>query len=112
MEDYLPTGNPYVKPSSRVSFSEFQNEVGEWGNKTFTKASQMSRLAHLKREVNELIESQDPKEAADCLILLLHWSYNAGVDLFEVAKVKHEINKMRVWGEPDSEGVVEHIKNE
>ncbi len=92
------------------NFSKFQKEVGTWGNETFTKAHPDSIIAHLRREVTELQNSHRPEESADCLILLLHHAHRVGYDLLEEAKKKFEIIKKRKWGEPDKEGVVEHIK--
>ena len=91
--------------------SQFQDEVGEWGNITFTEATSVSICSHLKREVIELDQAArtlralsadlDPKqlkrelalEAADCYMLLLHLCHRNQIDLEETAKEKFEINK-------------------
>jgi NTP pyrophosphatase (non-canonical NTP hydrolase) len=88
----------------------FQTEVGEWGDATFAGSTENSVVAHLKKEVNELAESHDPEEAADCLLLLLHHAYKCGYDLMIEAFKKFETNKKRRWGRPDKDGVVEHIR--
>jgi NTP pyrophosphatase (non-canonical NTP hydrolase) len=108
--------------------SDFQREVGEWGNITFTEATTASMCAHLKREVIELDDAArrlrtfapgyDPvqrrkdlaEEAADCLMLLLHIAHRNSIDLEEAARQKFEVNKRRQWGKPDADGVCEHIK--
>lgn len=90
--------------------NNFQKEVGDWGTKTFQKATPESIVAHLKKEVSELAESHKPQEGADCLILLLHHAHIVGYDLLEEAKKKLQINKKRRWGYPDENGVVEHIR--
>jgi NTP pyrophosphatase (non-canonical NTP hydrolase) len=69
-------------------------------------------VAHLKKEVDELAESHDPEEAADCLILLLHHAHKCGYDLMIEAFKKFEINRQRRWGRPDEDGVVEHIRED
>lgn len=106
----------------------FQDEIGEWGNRTFTKATEHSIIAHLRREVEEVQKSVDllgrdlPEgirkqmreelgfELADCYMLLLHLAHRNRVDLVHFANIKFEINQARQWGQPDSEGVCEHIK--
>ena len=88
----------------------FQDEVGEWGDIVFTKSTPHNIVTHLRREVNELSESHSPEEGADCFLLLLHHAHECGYDLMAEAIKKFQINKGRKWGEPDSEGVVEHIR--
>jgi hypothetical protein len=54
-------------------------------------------------------------EYADCLILLLDaYRMNGGRadDLIETCYKKLEINRKRKWGKPDTNGVVEHIREE
>lgn len=89
----------------------FQDKVGEWGNYTFPRGTPDSIVTHLKKEVEELAESHDPAEAADCFLLLLQHAHRCGYDLAAEAIKKFEINKNRKWGIPDAEGVVEHIRS-
>ena len=91
---------------------DFQREVGEWGNLTFPKGTPDSLVAHLKKEVDELGETHDPEEAADCLLLLLHHAHKCGYDLVIETFRKFKTNKLRKWGEPDENGVVEHIRGD
>ncbi|MEG1415877.1 MAG: DUF550 domain-containing protein, partial [Clostridium sp.] len=84
---------------------------------------------HLKKEVDELIEALENfskgggrpselfflagSEFADCLMLLLDASNHFGYDadqLITACYNKLEVNKARVWGVPDRDGVVEHIR--
>ncbi len=88
----------------------FQDEVGNWADKTFPGSTANSVLAHFKKEVIELCESQEPEEAADCFILLLHHAHKCGYDLMIEAFKKFEIVKTRKWGKPDKDGIVEHIE--
>lgn len=98
--------------------SEFQREVGEWGDKIFNPNGYNKysfcdgRIKHFMKEAQELSEScfrHIPKESADCFLLLLHIAHIQGFDLFDEARKKLEINHKRKWGEPDKDGVIEHV---
>lgn len=89
----------------------FQTLVGKWARKTFPKATKESWVKHLEKEVKELQDDHTPEEAADCLILLLGYAHINNFDLMEEAQKKMEINKRRKWGKPDSDGVVEHVRD-
>lgn len=91
-------------------FWDFQEDVGNWGDTTFPNSNQQSIIAHLKKEVVELSENNNPVEVADCLLLLLYHAHKGGYDLFQEAQKKFEIVKTRKWGKPDKDGVVEHIR--
>jgi len=95
-------------------------------------------LYHLKKEVDELIDStkktklllgddstyvdeltdqidKTDMEFADCFMLLLDAASHSYIDaeqLIGLSYKKMEINKNRKWGEPDENGVVEHVKTE
>lgn len=108
--------------------SEFQKEVGEWGDETFhskrdNKEENMRGIVnHIERQVVDLINACSGlfdlgvkeiahEEAADCFILLLQLSHVIGFDLLLRAKEKMEINRGREWPDsPDNDGVFEHIK--
>lgn len=74
-------------------------------------------LHHLKKEVDEVIESGELEEYADCLLLLCdsfrkrHPELDAD-DLIESAYQKIKVCRQRTWGKPDQNGVIEHIRNE
>jgi hypothetical protein len=87
-----------------------QKLIGEWNIKTFPEATPDSIIAHLKKEIEELSVNHDPEEAADCMILLLSHAHRTGYDLFDEVLQKHCINIDRTWGQPDKDGVIEHIK--
>ncbi len=91
--------------------NNFQKQVGEWAGKKFPQSNNLSITKHLEREVKELIDSNEPVEAADCFLLLLHHAYKNGYDLLEEAKNKFQSVQFREWGSPDKDGVVEHIRN-
>lgn len=92
-------------------FDDFQREVGEWQARTFPESTRGTVAAHLGREVEELRESGDPEEIADCLLLLIAYAGKAGVSLMDLARRKFEVCKARKWGEPDAQGVREHVRD-
>jgi len=104
---------------------ELIDELHKWQRETFPQSSPISKLHHLAEEIPELIEeiekhyhnSGDLKatelEYADCFILLLGSAFMYGLkaeDIFRIIREKLEINKSRIWGTPDENGVVKHIK--
>lgn len=98
---------------------ELFNQIIEWQNETFKKATSISKLAHLKKELKELeddlafVRPQRRLEFADCFILLFGAASKDGMTYEEIVlaiEEKLKINKSRSWGEPDENGVVEHIK--
>jgi predicted house-cleaning noncanonical NTP pyrophosphatase (MazG superfamily) len=93
------------------NLSVFQSVVGEWADDKFPESNRHSIVKHLESEVSELLESHEPEEAADCLLLLMHHAHKGGYDLFDESVKKLEVCKLRKWGQPDEHGVVEHIRN-
>lgn len=84
-------------------------EIREWQAATFTKRTPNSIAKHLLREALELLnDPTDAEEMADIFLLLAGVSEHH--DLAAAVRDKLEENKRRNWGTPDSEGVVEHIK--
>lgn len=75
----------------------------------------------MKKEVDELknaifhehSESEKRYEFADCFMLLIAAAKMEGLtakDLISITRAKLELNKVRKWGKPDENGVVEHIE--
>jgi NTP pyrophosphatase (non-canonical NTP hydrolase) len=96
---------------------DWQDEVGEWGDRTFTKSTPLSVLAHFRREIVELHKAHDEtdrlaarEEAADCVMLLLHYAHKQGFSLEQALNDKFAICRDRKWKEPDAEGVCEHVR--
>jgi len=117
---------------------DIQDAIQVWSDETFGKERTGKPIAHhLKKEIDEVIEAIDnfhkdrpygkDKESlellrhrrkrvlfeiADCMMLLLdvaaHEQYTFKLIMMAVED-KLEINKRRKWGEPDENGVVEHI---
>tara|TARA_R110002049_G_scaffold231127_2_gene403456 strand:+ start:41322 stop:41630 length:309 start_codon:yes stop_codon:yes gene_type:complete len=93
--------------------------ITEWQNKTFVEATPLSKIAHLKEEVDELEsdvlhQAEDRRlEFADCFLLLFGSAAADGMSYDDIVKCideKMEINYKRKWGKPQANGVVNHIK--
>ncbi|GAB1358559.1 hypothetical protein MASR1M31_03370 [Porphyromonadaceae bacterium] len=111
---------------------EFMNDQAAWSDQTFDggnfrRSRSIAISHHLQKEAVELTESfekffQDrsvesfsaaKEEIADCFILLVDCASHLGCDadeLITACQNKLEKNKKRVWGEPDENGVIEHLK--
>lgn len=91
------------------------NELHKWQLATFPGATAKSKIAHLQKEVDELVEDpSDIHEHADAWMLLIGAAAIQGYNLDDVLgaiREKLEINKGRKWGEPDAQGVVEHVRD-
>lgn len=93
--------------------------ITKWQRETFGQATALSKLEHLKQEIEELIEAiktndQNKRhEFADCLILLFGAASSDGMtyeDICNAIAEKMEINYQRKWGKPDENGVVNHVR--
>jgi hypothetical protein len=101
----------YERPPGAVELLDaLLTEVRAWANATFGGMErQPSKIAHLRKEVDELAKApHDVEEMADVFILLAHIS--DGHDLTGAVRAKFEKNKRRVWGKADAEGVIEHVR--
>lgn len=97
-------------------------EISKWQEETFGQATALSKIAHLKQEIEELKEElektdEPPTKAllefADCFILLFGAANSFGMnytDIIFCIQAKMNINKKRKWGKPDENGVVNHLK--
>ncbi|HDZ04885.1 hypothetical protein LCGC14_0370500 [marine sediment metagenome] len=94
------------------------HKVINWQRETFRHATALSKIAHLKQELEELEadikEDKDSRlEFADCFILLFGAAECEGMTYSSIQMCienKMEINYNRKWGDPDENGVVNHIK--
>ena len=87
------------------------SEVGAWGAETFPASTDASKLKHLMKEVAELAANpSSAEEMADVVMLVSHLAYAHGIDLTAAIRYKLEICRQRTWGEPDADGVVEHVR--
>lgn len=104
------------------------NAIVEWQQKTFPAATSYSKLKHLHKEIGELtthhlldiaaangMSEATKHEYADCFFLLFGSAAANGMtydDIIRAIEEKFLINQHRTWGQPDADGVVEHIKSE
>lgn len=110
------------------TLDESMTEIAAWQRETFPKATAASVLAHMHREMRELeaelmtwkgrprslVDEVDRRkvgaEIADLFHLIVALSGALDLDLADEVERKFEINVEREWGEPDSQGVVEHVR--
>ena len=102
--------------SAQKALDLFQQELGDWAENTFPGQTVAGKLAHLAREVEEVIANpHDIMEYADCFLLLIDAARLRGIKASAIvahAVDKLEINKRRKWGEPNADGSVEHCKDQ
>lgn len=107
----MPTPEP--AGLGRRSLESVMAECTAWADETFPAATLHSRAVHLHREAAELLaDPTDAEEMADVLMLLGHLASHAGVNLTEALTAKLAKNRRRTWGQPDADGVVEHVREE
>lgn len=94
----------------RESGVEFQRDVAKLNERINPNSTPETILRHIKREVEELEEAYGQEEAADVYILLCALAWRCGYSLHHVAVLKMERNHQRKWGQPDKDGVVEHVR--
>jgi hypothetical protein len=96
-------------------------DVTDWQEATFKVIDSLGLVYHLEQELDELktdilrLNPDKRLEFADCFILLMGAAKADGMsyeDICSAISEKLEINKKRVWGEPDSNGVINHVKEE
>ena len=95
--------------------NEIQKNLGKWADSVFgKKRSPIGALYHLQEEAFEAMdEPYDIMEYADCMMLIIDATRNAGFtadELMEAVNKKLRINQRRKWGRPDKNGVINHIK--
>jgi hypothetical protein len=97
---------------------QFQR-ITKWQKETFPVATALSKAFHLEKEVHELkkdlIDNAPNRrlEYADCFLLLFGSADADGMsyeDIINCIEEKFSIVKNRKWGNPDENGVVNHIK--
>ncbi len=99
-----------------LTMPEILDAWAEWEAIQFPQATTLSRLKHLQKEINELIEDpQDLMEYVDCFALLTSAMRGESITLTTLILAmgaKLEINKKRKWGEVNEKGFVEHVGKE
>jgi hypothetical protein len=93
--------------------------ITEWQKETFPTANAKSKATHLKQEVDELIHDLETNAAdrrleyADIFLLAFGSAAADGMtyeDIMAAIDEKFLINQKRIWGKPDADGVVNHVK--
>ena len=85
------------------SLDELQREIGEWGDATFPMSTIDSVMSHLSEEFVEFFDDwrngrdEQEIEAADCLVLLMHYAHKNGFSLSDAVERKMSINRTRTW---------------
>ena len=95
----------------------FQVEAHRWADRQFGEDRPPDgAIMHLAKEVIELAGAPyDVEEYADCLMLVCDGASNAGISMravLDAAWNKLDKNRYREWGEPDENGLVEHIRDD
>ncbi|MFA7296308.1 MAG: dATP/dGTP pyrophosphohydrolase domain-containing protein [Dehalococcoidia bacterium] len=99
------------REQERSRYEGLLREIAAWSMATFPAGTPASHLAHLKREIAELeANPNDPEEWADVAILAVGAVARIGGSLYVEMAAKHQKNLAREWGQPDADGVVEHIR--
>lgn len=112
-----------------------QNAIGSWTRSVFTTATPADIVQRVVQEAEELVEAvsfHPPEfqqytaagmdspvavkkaigsEVADVVHCLIDLCAVLGIDFDAVCREKLEINKKRVWSEPDEKNQRYHIKN-
>lgn len=90
---------------------DLQRETGTWAEETFQYQTDGPVITHLIKEVDEFLKSRDPVEAADIVLILMHYAHRNKFDLLALARMKFEQNQLRKWGPPGPDGVIEHVRD-
>ena len=123
--------NPIIEHVDINSLQKLLDDTAKWSQDTFNKGKfcpsrTLSMGHHLAQEVDELLDAVEHQhkapskhanqrmrnEFADCFMLLFNCATNEGfniANIYDVVKEKLEINRKRIWGKPDKNGVVNHI---
>jgi len=88
------------------------DEIADWTAATFPAQTPASAVRHAKREIdNELMANPTSgEEQADVVMLMIAAARTSRNDLKAELRRKLAINRQRQWGEPDADGVQEHIR--
>lgn len=100
-----------------TNLEEIKNLIAKFSDDTFGSERPFTApLYHLKKEIEEAVESGSMEEFVDMLCLLLdayrkRFPELTTQDLLDFCKEKIEvILPARTWAKPDKNGVIEHIR--
>ena len=87
-------------------------DVFKWQKFQFPDKTKEGVLKHLKDEMQEFIDSEDPEELADVFIMMLAYFDINKLDLAHTTWQKLLVNFDRDWPEkPNADGVYPHIES-
>lgn len=87
----------------------WSSDISDWQKATFGQVTPERALERTHEEWVELVESGDPLEAADVVIVLCALAAACGKDLATLVEQKMAINRARKWNVgPDGTGY--HVK--
>lgn len=90
------------------NLDELQQVYGKWSEVTFPKNDLRSWCNHIRDEVDELEEGNDPLEAADIVLMLLDHAARNNYSLMDAIKVKFDMLRSRTWKPQNELGIVKH----
>ena len=97
------------------SWDRILEEMHQWQLHQFPQATPHSALAHIKKELKELDDTPyDMEEWVDLFFLTIQGLTKLARE--DLNAVRYEIyaklikNHNREWGQPDADGVVEHVR--
>ena len=115
---------------------ELQDDISAWAESTF-KHTERGIVLHLLREAvelcaavgvswrditnsvaSELVKKDNgglktvEEETADVTILALAMAGYCGFSLEDAVIAKHAVNQSRRWGQPDEQGITEHVEED
>jgi hypothetical protein len=107
-------GGYEIAPGAVDTLDAVAEDILAWQCATFTHRTPHSITKHLLKEAAELhAEPTDDEEWADVFFLAVALVQDgtpaAPRDLIGALRAKLAKNKARTWGEPDADGVVEHV---
>lgn len=95
-----------------LEFSTLQRLVCDWAKEKFPDQTLAGKEAHLRKELQELLDSdlKDVTEMADCVLLMLQLADAQDKKLLLEVFAKFKINRERTWAPADADGVHSHVK--
>lgn len=108
----LETENAALREGLKAGeFDAVLSDYLAWSLRQFPGSTPASVAAHIRKEAAELAaEPTSAEELADIVALAFHSAARQGFDLTGTLAAKLPVLKARTWGEPDADGVVEHVK--
>ncbi len=127
-----PPFEPFAEGETFPQLDALVRYIGQWADWQFARDGKFrgqSIIAHMRREILELelalvLPGLDPRmgetcqarrkvldEIADIMILASHFFHQMKASPGEVVLSKMRRVTVREWGEPDEEGVIEHVRD-